>query len=111
MVLQRVYYKKVLMSEIIILNYFYAIKNKFLWIDFWEREREREIDPPVHPPMHSLAASCMYPDQESNLKPWCMGKTLQPTKPPGQAYFYAISNTNSIFTISEKEPPHNSRVT
>ena len=37
-----------------------------------------------HTLTHSLVASCMCPDQGSNLQPWCTGTTLYPPEPPGQ---------------------------
>ena len=47
-----------------------------------ERERERNISLLFHLVMHSLVASCMCPDQRSNLQAWHVGTTLYPTKLP-----------------------------
>ena len=41
-----------------------------------EGERERNIDLLSHLFMHSLVASCMYPDQRLNLQPWPIRTTL-----------------------------------
>ena len=39
-------------------------------------ERERNVDLLFHLLIHSLVASCMCPDQGSNLQPWPIGVML-----------------------------------
>ena len=53
---------------------------------FFEREtgRKRERDFLFHLLMYSLVASCMCPDWRLNLQIGPMGRTLEPTEPPGQ---------------------------
>ena len=46
--------------------------------------REININLLFHLFMHSLFTFCMCPDWRSNLPPWLIGMTLQPTEQPGQ---------------------------
>ena len=63
------------------LHFFFKI---FLFIDLREgergerhrekrREREREINLLFYFFMHSLVASCTFPDRRQNPQPWCKG--------------------------------------
>ena len=54
---------------------------------YGERERETLICCSMYLFMHSLAVSCMCPDQGSNPQPWCIGMMLHPTELPGQGSY------------------------
>ena len=49
-----------------------------------EREQGRNIDLSFQLLMYSLVDSCMYPDRVSNLEPWVIRTTLDPTDLPNQ---------------------------
>ena len=60
-----------------------------------EGGRERNNDLLFHLFMHSLVASCICPDQGSNLQPWCIGTTLQPNELPsqGETLFFKMKSS------------------
>lgn len=63
---------------------------------FYFRERESaKYQFVVHLFMHSLVASCMYPNLESNSQPWHIRPMLQPTPWAGPIH----SSTEMFFLI------------